>query len=242
MPLLKTYEYERRKYAQDLINFDKKFAKLFSGKPRTKECQDGVSHEEFLKAFQTFGEFTSGTGICYSESTITNQQYQGAAKNLTIGQRLLPQIFLRAADGRPVEIQDFVPSDSRFKILVFTGNSSDPTQLQKVQGMSQDLENVLSKLSTYRISLFFDLIAISSATKAAVRYNDLPKFLWSHWSKVLIDDKDVKGVQGGDGYKNYGVSPDGAIIVVRPDGYVGMVAPLDQVTEIEKYFSEFMQA
>ena len=43
------YELERRKYAQDLINFDKKFSKLFSGKPRTEENQDGVSHEEFLE-------------------------------------------------------------------------------------------------------------------------------------------------------------------------------------------------
>ena len=43
------YEFERRKYAQELINFDKKFAKLFSGKPRTDEHQEGVSHEEFLE-------------------------------------------------------------------------------------------------------------------------------------------------------------------------------------------------
>lgn len=42
------YEFERRKYAQDLINFDKKFSALFSGKPRTEDNQDGVSHEEFL--------------------------------------------------------------------------------------------------------------------------------------------------------------------------------------------------
>lgn len=43
------YEFERRKYAQDLIDFDKKFAALFSGKPRTEENQDGVSHAEFLE-------------------------------------------------------------------------------------------------------------------------------------------------------------------------------------------------
>lgn len=43
------YEFERRKYAQDLINFDKKFSALFSGKPRTELNQDGVSHEDFLK-------------------------------------------------------------------------------------------------------------------------------------------------------------------------------------------------
>ncbi|KAJ3714542.1 FAD-binding monooxygenase [Lentinula guzmanii] len=47
--LLQTYELERRKYAQDLINFDKKFAKLFSGKPHSELNSDGVSHAEFLQ-------------------------------------------------------------------------------------------------------------------------------------------------------------------------------------------------
>jgi phenol 2-monooxygenase len=43
------YEFERRKYAQDLINFDRKFSALFSGKPRSQENQDGVTHEQFLE-------------------------------------------------------------------------------------------------------------------------------------------------------------------------------------------------
>lgn len=43
------YEAERRKYAQDLIDFDKKYARLFSGKPRTPENLEGISHEEFLE-------------------------------------------------------------------------------------------------------------------------------------------------------------------------------------------------
>lgn len=43
------YEFERRKYAQDLINFDKKFAALFSGKPPSKKGDEGVTHEEFLE-------------------------------------------------------------------------------------------------------------------------------------------------------------------------------------------------
>ena len=48
------YELERRKYAQDLISFDKQFSKLFSGKPRTEANQDGVTHEEFIECVWTF--------------------------------------------------------------------------------------------------------------------------------------------------------------------------------------------
>ena len=43
------YESERRAYAQALIDFDKTWSKLFTGKPRTEENQDGITHEQFLK-------------------------------------------------------------------------------------------------------------------------------------------------------------------------------------------------
>ncbi|CAA7265147.1 unnamed protein product [Cyclocybe aegerita] len=257
--LLKTYEFERKTYAQDLINFDKNFAKLFSGKPRTEDFQDGVSHEEFLRIFQTFGGFTSGIGIRYAESLITNTSHQSLAAKLIIGQRLLPQIFLRAADSRPFHIQDLLPSDGRFKLLIFTGNTADATCRKKIVDVAKELDSMLSRFTTGKISLLFDILAISSATKAAVRYNDLPKMFRSHWSKfvfplnvniqpliseyirVLIDDTDVRGAQGGDGYRNYGIGPDGAAVVIRPDGYVSMVAPLDAINELDIYFRAFIK-
>lgn len=131
----------------------------------------------FRRAFQTFGGFTSGIGIRYGPSSITNNADQSVAKNLTIGQRVLPQIFLRAADSRPVEIQDLLPSNGLFKLLVFLGDTSDPEQLEKVRAISKELEALLKGLE------FCDVIPISSAKKANVRYNDVPHTLWSHWSK-----------------------------------------------------------
>ncbi|KAG2742111.1 hypothetical protein P692DRAFT_20905853, partial [Suillus brevipes Sb2] len=40
------YELECQKYAQDLIDFDREFSALFSGKPR---MQEGVTHEQFSR-------------------------------------------------------------------------------------------------------------------------------------------------------------------------------------------------
>ena len=43
---------------------------------------------------------------------------------------------------------------------------------------------------------------------------------------------------GGKGYEAYGIDPKhGAIVVVRPDGYVGTLAPVDGVAELGAYFS-----
>lgn len=59
--------------------------------------------------------------------------------------------------------------------------------------------------------------------------------------RVLVDDTDLLGRVGGGGYSKYGIDPHaGAIVVVRPDGYVGMVAPLDRVDELKTYFGAFL--
>jgi hypothetical protein len=50
--VLSTYELERKQIAQELIAFDHKFSRLFSGRP-AKDILDetGVSMEEFSRAF-----------------------------------------------------------------------------------------------------------------------------------------------------------------------------------------------
>lgn len=53
---------------------------------------------------------------------------------------------------------------------------------------------------------------------------------------------DMRGRSGGGGYASYGIDNNGAIVVVRPDGYVGTVAPLDRPQDISDYFANFMTA
>ena len=59
--------------------------------------------------------------------------------------------------------------------------------------------------------------------------------------RVLLDDEDMHGRSGGGGYAKYGIDERaGAIVVVRPDGYVGTVAPLDGVPFLNAYFAAFL--
>jgi phenol 2-monooxygenase len=58
---------------------------------------------------------------------------------------------------------------------------------------------------------------------------------------VFLDDLDTTRAQGGKVYSTYRIDPSaGAIIVVRPDGYVGTVAPLSNLADVEEYFSSFL--
>lgn len=242
MSLLKTYEFERRKYAQDLIDFDKTWSALCSRKPQTEENQDGISNEDFMKVFQMFGEFSSGTGVHYAPSTITNTTYQSLAPNQLIGTRILPQVFIRVADARPYEIQDLLPADTKFKVLVFAGDTTQHEQLERVNQLAEDISTgehgFLQKLNRD----WFDVWTISSGKKEKVNYMDLPEVLRPHWSHVLLDDTDMYARSGGGGYERYGVDPErGAIIVVRPDGYVGIVAPFEGVKCVQDYFLKFFK-
>uniref|UniRef100_A0A0W0G6V4 Phenol 2-monooxygenase n=1 Tax=Moniliophthora roreri TaxID=221103 RepID=A0A0W0G6V4_MONRR len=237
--LLQTYELERRRYANQLINFDKKFAKLFSGKPRSDLNMNGVSHEEFLQAFQTFGGFTSGIGVHYENSAIVDARNQSFAASLTVGERILPHVLLRAADSRPFNIQDLLPSDTRFKILVFTGDSSDTKQLARVQSLAECLQAPESFLVKGSAKEMIEIISISSTKKKNVVYNVIPLLFRSHWSKVFIDDVDQTGKQGGGLYSSYGIGPEGAVVVVRPDGYVGTITSLEGAEDLTAYFARF---
>lgn len=59
---------------------------------------------------------------------------------------------------------------------------------------------------------------------------------------MLLDDADLFGRVGGKGYEVYGIDPEeGAIVVVRPDGYVGMVAPFESIQDVNDYFASFLK-
>lgn len=60
--------------------------------------------------------------------------------------------------------------------------------------------------------------------------------------RVYVDDVENKGLSGGTAYQMYGISPTGAVVVVRPDGYVGTVAPLEDARALDGYFAKFMKA
>ncbi|KAG2102149.1 FAD binding domain-containing protein [Suillus cothurnatus] len=205
MPLLSTYESERRKFALDLIAFDKLWSTLVCG----------------CRTFQT--DFTSGIGIHYQPSVAVNDRNQELASGLVLGKRVPPCKFMRAADVWPFELQDLLPSDFSsnylFSLVISAIRSSKP-------GLSRCF---LNRYATHGSSRF-DIITISKGRKETFNIFRLPTLLRSHWSNF-----------GGEGYSYYGVGAEGALVAIRPDGYVGAIAPLDHVEDLDAYFASFMK-
>ncbi|KAK4232407.1 putative monooxygenase [Podospora fimiseda] len=69
--ILSSYQSERRRVAKDLIEFDHKFARLFSGRPASDVMDaEGVSMEEFKDAFLKGNLFASGLSVNYGPSNL----------------------------------------------------------------------------------------------------------------------------------------------------------------------------
>ena len=128
----------------------------------------------------------TGVGVHYGPSEIVNITHQQYARNLIIGQRMLPQTFVRAADARPMDIQDYLLADLRWKILAFLG-TLDGSRLARVQQLAEQLNEPTSFLRKFsvngRISPMFDITAIASGNKSEFNYLIVPDLFRPHWSK-----------------------------------------------------------
>ena len=80
---MSTYELERLKVARDLIAFDHKLSRLFSGKPMipNSDILDGVDMDEFHQVYLEGNKFASGTIVDYEDSLLVSKQvhYQSIA-------------------------------------------------------------------------------------------------------------------------------------------------------------------
>lgn len=103
----------------------------------------------------------SGIDIHYDTSPLTEDKYQALASKLIIGQRVIPQLLIRAADGRPYEIQDLLPADVRFKVLIFTGDTGNKAQLEILSSLAERLETVLTKYARDKdVGAVFEVLSI----------------------------------------------------------------------------------
>ncbi|KAL2285460.1 hypothetical protein FJTKL_08130 [Diaporthe vaccinii] len=250
--ILSTYANERRQVAQDLIDFDHRFSRLFSGRP-AKDVMDaeGVSMEEFKDAFLKGNMFASGLSVKYSASDLvaSNASNQSLATGLPVGMRFNSFKVLNQADARPWHFQERLKADGRFRVVLFAGNILEPDQRLRVDGFCARLGSEESfirrgKSPEAPIDSVVEVLTIHSSKRTDTELlRDFPEILhpfskstgWNY-DKVFVDDESYH--EGfGDAYKNYGVDKErGCVVAVRPDQYVAWVGDVDDFDGLQEYF------
>lgn len=247
--LLKTYSSERQTVAQTLIDFDREFARMFSARPKTSaEDTEGVDPAEFQRYFQQHGRFTAGTAIQYPSSCIqADATHQALAPGFPVGMRFHSAPVIRVADAKPMHLGHTVKADGRFRIFVFAGQetASDTTapSWMLADYLATHPESPLGRLhrpgadpdARIDVRVIYQQ-AFREIAMDALHPLWLPKkgqFGLIDYEKVFCADhraaQDIFAMRAIDRDR-------GAVVIVRPDQFVGAVVPMDQTQLIAEYF------
>ncbi|QDS74544.1 hypothetical protein FKW77_007725 [Venturia effusa] len=200
---LSTYESERRKIADNLLDFDAKYAKLFSTRlPSAGEVAGAAQTDkpeeenEFIKTFKASCEFTSGYGVAYNENTFNwgpSHASQHPAflatdngTKLRTGRILIPATVTRVVDANVVHLEQEIPLNGSYRIYLFAGVPSKTKKaihdfekniVKKGSFFSSYLRSDIDSVSYFERhnphSLFYTFATIYNAPRAKIDIRDL---------------------------------------------------------------------
>ncbi|KAL8737786.1 MAG: hypothetical protein Q9181_001349 [Wetmoreana brouardii] len=242
--LLETYQLERRHIANQFIEFDIKFAHIYLQK-------EALGSPEFHTVWRQSYGFISGCAHRYPEGLLTRSSARArishsAREPLTAGKRLHTMTLTRHIDGTVIDLLEDMPSNGRFHLFVFAGRlmtyavfkalantlASDDSPLDFFSKNS----NTGSKFIDCKNndSRYTDLFLIHTFNHLEIELPKLPR-PFPQWGCGVYEDVD------GVGHAAHGVSErEGALALVRPDGYISMVTTLDNARGILDCLKDFM--
>lgn len=263
--LLKTYEQERRKIAQDLINFDYEHANAFAaGDPKALA-------ENFAKNIR----FISGVGAEYAPNVLNIPEVSRRG-GLKAGSLLIPARVSRYIDANPVDLQLDIPMLGQFRVFFFTPNiiaasnflttvcsavSSQSTILGRASSAAEssyatlpqpetDMDAFVQPKRYLPVSKIFTYSIVTTMAKPRIEISDLPPVLQdSRWTFYL--DNIMRIPSCTEKWLGELRESEITIVNVRPDGYVGNIgrwnalklgAGDEAVNWLDKYYGQFLKA
>lgn len=271
--ILSTYQQERLPVAERLIAFDKRiYAEISrsriakSDKPSAPTQPDGLEI-----VLQEENSSASGLGVIYSDNILISPPHQNCrhsreyhkgisssencvlAKNLIVGARFPSEPVLRQSDSQKWHLQQLLTSTGQWYLIVFGGDISKTTQLQRVNELGEALlqDPCIRKLDhrrgegqvgTLRVYL------VHSTPRVEVDAMVLPDIFMPFdeeegydYSKIFADNEYYHG-GGGKAYDNYGITSEGCMVLVRPDQHVAFLGDLEDVDRLSRFITGFMCA
>lgn len=278
--LLHSYESERKLIAENLLNFDAKYAALFSQRPPAaqdvaaatergaEQTAPDAEENEFIKTLKESCEFTSGYGVAYDPNSL-NWSASHPAQSVVInpkgnknrtGRILINSNVTRVVDANTVHLEQEIPVNGSFRIYVFGGKLS--TTKQALKDFTYNLGKSKSFLTSYLRSdidsvshherhnphsYFFTFCTIFASKRSDIEISrDVPELLARYRDHVYADDIWDQRVPEAKAAAHAKMGLDqeqGGVIVVRPDGYVGIVVSLVEgsgtIDALNDYFGAF---
>ncbi|MFT6021972.1 MAG: phenol 2-monooxygenase [Ascidiaceihabitans sp.] len=242
--ILNSYSSERQTVAQELIDFDRDFARKFSAPVKSERNPDGVDPHELERTFIQYGRLTAGTAIRYQTSDICGPNaHQSLAPGFQIGMRFHSAPVIRWADAKPMHLGHTVVADGRWRIFAFA--DMDGSQLRALchwwphfakihTPIGADIDSVIDLRAIYQN----DHRTFDATNLPAVLMPEKGRFGLTDYEKIFCadhsDDQNIFDLRGIN-------RTSGCMVIVRPDQYVAHVLPLDDHAGLSAFFAEFMR-
>lgn len=235
--LLSTYHRERQPAAQNLIDFDREWSTLMA--TPTEELDDPQAIEKYYVSAE---EFAAGMMTQYEENLIVgNSDSQELAVGFPVGRRFKSVEVLRRCDAYTQHLGHQHTADGRYRIYAFA-DAPKASEDSVLQAWAEEVEKIVASFTPggCDANTFFDVKVIYQQTNHHdYEILDAPalfrprngKFNVPNWENVFnaLPDRDI--------FELRGISRKGAVVIVRPDQYVGAVLPLDKPSAVEEYFA-----
>lgn len=135
---------------------------------------------------------------------------------------------------------------------MLAGDVSVASQIERIRQLCHELaaENGVINRYTPKGKCFdavIEILTIHAAPRVSMDLSDFPEVFhpysesegWDYW-KIYVDD--VSYHEGhGKAYENYGIDARrGCLVALRPDQHVGWIGEIEDIAEMDQYFSWFM--
>ncbi|KGJ16897.1 FAD-dependent monooxygenase [Paracoccus sanguinis] len=242
--ILHSYSAERQGVAQDLIDFDRRWARIMSERP-----EDGADTPQFQRSFIENGRYTAGMQVTYALSALIGPAtHQHLATGFPVGARLHSAPVVRLADALPMHLGHAFTADGRWRLIAFApdeDHAAEGAALNRLCGFLAD--DPASPLRHNRpgedADAQIDLRAVLPQGFRDVALETLPALLRPRVGRLgLVDaEKIFCADPSRDIYALRGIDrAQGALVVVRPDQHVAHVLPLDATDELAAFFDGFL--
>ncbi|KAJ4112807.1 hypothetical protein NW760_004627 [Fusarium oxysporum] len=241
--VLETYVLERQQTAQQLIEFDRSFSKLFSSEYRKA---NGITAKHFRDKFVEAGRYTAGMATRYKPSIVTSleESDNSIASGLTVGMRFPSAPVVRLSDTKPMQLNKNLAADGRWHLLTFCSGDFARKGLHEV---AREFGNLIKMFTPAGdpVDKVFSHTLLIKAERKTIEIDQLPEVFFPHTGpynlrnvhRVFVDDTNPYMLGCGQAFSKYGINAEqGAIVVVRPDLYTARVLSLSQVADLFTFF------
>ncbi|RHZ63464.1 uncharacterized protein CDV56_109012 [Aspergillus thermomutatus] len=234
--ILSTYETERRPVAAELIETDRFHLQLFDTATVT-----GSEPAWMLEREEALQPSMQGFAVHYQDPLLTVATEKECRPDAVIPGKRFPQLNVsNHATGKVYSIQSLLKSKGKFHVIVFAGDLSQPLELNRFNTCGTALQQIEEQILPASMGKF-NVIAVHRARKTAIELASLADIFFPvdettgrDYNRVYCDME--------TSYEEAGIGEQGAVVLVRPDQYVGWCGEVEDVQGLTGYLQPIFEA